>query len=277
MCCKYDSVAHNVIQRTIESLQPFHPGMFAVLSFAAVAAAQSITGPMTPWANNFKYGMSYFLTPPGIEPPTTSSYNGGDYKQAIYISFDGMHQFDLERIVSLYPNSTFANLVKHGIVYSNARASAPSDSMPATSTLFTGAAPRTHGIWWEQMWDRSLYTGGTNCTGPIGGLVDYSEAADLNSSLIDGGGGFNLTYLPHQLTAWNTCVPVLPHNFLRTNTIFEVARANGLWTAYADKHLSYEIVTGPSGTGLSEGYYPEIASVNNTLDGQQAWDDLHCE
>lgn len=187
-----------------------------------------------------------------------------------------MHQFDLERIIAQNSSSNFAKIAAGGIMYSNTRTSSPSDSLPATASIFTGAAPRTHGIFWEQMWDRSLYTGGTNCEGPVGGLCDYSEACDLNNTLLSGGNGFNLTYLPHQKTSWGACQPVLPHDFLLVNTIFEVGRGNGIYTAYADKHLSYEFVNGPSGTGLSEGYFPEIASVANTLRAQQAWDDLHC-
>lgn len=228
-------------------------------------------------AQGFTYGQSYFTTPQGVYPPPSDIYMTGEYKQVIYLSFDGMHQFDFTRYIDLYPNSTFATLAKNAIVYSNARSSAPSDSMPATASIFTGATPSTHGVYWEQMWDRDAYTGGSNCTGPLGGLVDFSEAADLNSSSITGGGGFNLTYLPERATSWGTCEPIFPHDYLRVNTVFEVARGNGIYTAYADKHLSYAYVTGPSGTGLSEGYFPEIASVASTLEAQQAWDDLHCE
>ena len=208
--------------------------------------------------------------------PATTSYSNGTYKRAIYLTFDGMHQFDLTNFIAKYPNSTFASIVKHAVVYSNARASQPSDSLPATAALFTGAFSRSSGIFWEQSWDRYLYTGGSNCTGPQGGLVDYSEACDLNSSALDGGGAFNLTHLPEQKTMWGTCEPVYPHNYLRVNTIFEVARGNGLVTAYADKHSSYEFLNGPSGVGLSQGYFPEIASFDSTLEAQEAWDDLHC-
>jgi hypothetical protein len=241
-----------------------------------LTAGTTILGPAGAASpSSFHYGMSYFTIPNGIWPEVTTLYQTGQYKRAIFISFDGMHQFDLTRITQ-DPQSNFSKLLDNGVMFSSARATSPSDSLPATASIFTGAAPRTHGVFWEQMFDRSLYTGGTDCTGPIGGLCDYSEAADLNSSLPDGGNGFNLTYLPHQKTSWGTCQPVLPHDFLRVNTMFEVARGNGLWTAFADKHLSYEFVNGPSGTGLSEGYFPEIASVASTLDAQQAWDDLHC-
>ena len=44
------------------------------------------------------------------------------------------------------------------------------------------------------------------------------------------------------------------------NTIFEVAHAAGLRTAWSDKHASYEIVAGPSGTGVDDLFTPEINS-----------------
>ena len=48
-----------------------------------------------------------------------------------------------------------------------------------------------------------------------------------------------------------TCLPVYPHQYLRVNTVFEVARAHGLRTAWSDKHPAYEILNGPSGTGIA--------------------------
>jgi Type I phosphodiesterase / nucleotide pyrophosphatase len=218
-------------------------------------------------------------TPPpeqGQWLPPSPSYSNGPYKQAIFLSFDGMHQFDLVDYISKFPNSTWASVVKTAVVYSNARANSPSDSLPATAALFSGATSHHSGIFWEQSWDRALYPGGSNCTGPVGALCDYSEAGDLNSSAIDGGGAFNLSYFPMQKTTWGTCQAVYPHDFIRVNTIFEVGRANGLVTAFADKHPSYEFLNGPSGVGLSQGYFPEIASVDSTLEAQEAWDDLHC-
>jgi Type I phosphodiesterase / nucleotide pyrophosphatase len=187
-----------------------------------------------------------------------------------------MHQFDLTKYIAEYPNSTFAEVVKTAVVYSNARTSSPSDSLPATASIFTGAYPRDNGIFWETVWDRSLYAGGSNCEGSPGALCDFSEDDDLDNTMLDGGGAFNLSVLPMQKTSWGSCEVVYPHNFLRTNTIFEVGRGNGLVTAYADKHPSYEFLNGPSGVGLSQGYFPEIASINGTLKAQEAWDNLHC-
>lgn len=201
--------------------------------------------------------------------------SSGPYKAVIFLSFDGLHQFDVVDYIAEYPKSTLASIVKNSVVYSNARASSPSDSFPATTALFTGASPRDSGIWWDDVYDRSLYPPASNCTGPIGTECDWSEADDLNSTLITGGGSFNSSKLPLQKTAWGSCEVVYPHNFIRVNTVFEVGRENGLQTAYADKHTSYEFLNGPSGVGLSQGYFPEIASVKNTITAQEAWDDLH--
>lgn len=223
------------------------------------------------------FGGLDIINPIGQWLPPTMSYSNGPYKQAIFLSFDGMHQFDLVRYIATHPNSTWAKIVKNAIVYSNARASSPSDSLPGTTALFSGTSPRHSGIFWETVYDRSLYPPGSGCTGPPGTIVDYSEAIDLNNTMLNGGGGFNLSTLPLQKTSWGTCAYVYPHNFIRTNTVFEVGRGNGLVTAYADKHLSYEFVNGPSGVGLSEGYFPEVASVAGTLKAQEGWDDLHCK
>jgi hypothetical protein len=57
-----------------------------------------------------------------------------------------------------------------------------------------------------------------------------------------------------------TCTPVYPHQYLKVNTIFEVARKAGLRTAWSDKHVAYEVLNGPSGTGIQDLFAPEINS-----------------
>lgn len=61
------------------------------------------------------------------------------------------------------------------------------------------------------------------------------------------------------------------------NTIFEVVRSKGKETAYTDKHPAYDLVRGPSGKGLSEGYFPEITALPNTVDGVIAYDQYHVD
>ncbi len=54
---------------------------------------------------------------------------------------------------------------------------------------------------------------------------------------------------------------MFPHNAMRTNTIFEVVKAAGGHTAWADKHPAYDLVNGPSGKGVDDLYTPEITNV----------------
>ncbi|KAK9384480.1 alkaline-phosphatase-like protein [Lipomyces mesembrius] len=211
----------------------------------------------------------------GLWTPPSHVYSNGQYKQVVFLSFDGMHQSDLVKYIEMFPNSTWASLMKNSIVFNNAKASSPSDSFPATTALFTGATPRLSGIYWDDTWAKDLYPASSNCTGPMGAEVDWSVASDYNSSSLTGGNAFNLSAVAMKLNSWGVCQPIFPHDYLRVNTIFEVARANGLNTAYFDKHPSYEFVNGPSGLGLTQGYFPEIGAVAANLPAIMAWDDLH--
>jgi hypothetical protein len=55
------------------------------------------------------------------------------------------------------------------------------------------------------------------------------------------------------------------------NTVFEVARAAGLRTAWSDKHSAYDIVNGPSGAGVQDLFTPEINSDAPTAGSSQDW------
>jgi hypothetical protein len=66
--------------------------------------------------------------------------------------------------------------------------------------------------------------------------------------------------MPRQMVN-GVCTPVLPHNMMRVNTVFEVIRAAHGLTAYSDKTASYEYLNGPSGTGIADLYTPEIGTV----------------
>ena len=60
------------------------------------------------------------------------------------------------------------------------------------------------------------------------------------------------------------------------NTIYELVHASGKQTAYTDKHPAYDLVRGPSGKGLSVGYFPEIQSFDTTNVSQIiTYDTLH--
>ncbi|KAK4560599.1 hypothetical protein LTR86_005796 [Recurvomyces mirabilis] len=247
--------------------------MFSSIAIAALVGAAAAyptivnQGPVGGWRPQPLNGLWTF---------PSHVYSHGQFKQVIYLSFDGMHQSDLTKYVEMHPNSTWATLIlQNGIAFSNTIGATPSDSFPATSAIFTGGSPRLTGVYWDDSWARDFYPAGSNCTGPIGAEADWSVASDYNASTITGGNAFNLSATPLRLTSWGACEPTFPHEFLRANTIFEVARGNGLNTVYIDKHPTYEFLNGPSGLGLTEGFFPEIGAVASNLEAQWAWEDLH--
>jgi Type I phosphodiesterase / nucleotide pyrophosphatase len=180
-------------------------------------------------------------------------------KHVLLISIDGMRQSDLARFVRSHPASTLGGLVRHGVSFTNATASKPSDSFLGLLAQITGGSPKATGVYYDNSYDRELFAPGSACAGAKGTEVVYDESIDCNSNALDAGGGIDPAALPLQKKN-GICAPVYPHQFLRVNTIFEVAKAAGMLTAWADKHQAYDIANGPSGHGLDDLYTPEIAS-----------------
>ncbi|MCJ1249977.1 hypothetical protein MMC30_007203 [Trapelia coarctata] len=195
------------------------------------------------------------------------------YKYVAAFSIDGFHASDVEKYVSARPGSTIAQLLKTGYEYTNAKTSAPSDSFPGTLNQFTGASPRTTGVWYDDAYDRTFYPPSSGCVGPPGAEVVYTEALDYDPTKLYSG-GINPANLPQTIVN-GVCTNIYPHARLRVNTVFEIARAAKLVTAYTDKHPAYDLVRGPSGTGLTTGYFPEIASLPTQIDPTIEYDKLH--
>jgi hypothetical protein len=195
----------------------------------------------------------------------------------LLISVDGLHQQDLDWYVRTHPGSALARLERHGAEYTQARTPFPSDSFPGLVGQVTGGDPGVTGVYYDDTFSHGVFPPGTTkCTGPApGGAVDYDESDDVNPAALDAGQG--LAGLPgsilqmtgNPVTVINpaalpvdpaTCKPILPNRYLRVNTVFEVARRHGLRTAWTDKHPAYQIVSGPSGTGVQDFFTPEINS-----------------
>jgi hypothetical protein len=170
-----------------------------------------------------------------------------------------------------------SKLVHKGVEFTRAQTPVPSDSFPGMVAQVTGGNPQSTGVYYDDTWNRELLPAGTtNCAGPTPGVeVTYFEQADKDPSSLDAGQGLvglpdSILHMtgnpdsvidPSQLPVDpHTCQPVYPHEYLRVNTIFEVARTAGLRTAWADKHPAYEILDGPSGTGVQDLFTPEINS-----------------
>jgi Type I phosphodiesterase / nucleotide pyrophosphatase len=199
-------------------------------------------------------------------------------RHVLLLSVDGLHQSDLSWYVSHHPNSNLAALSRQGVDFTNARTPFPSDSFPGMVSQATGGNPATTGIYYDDTYNPALLPPGTtSCPkgAPTGTEVTYFEALDKDPNSIDAGQGLpglpgsilSMTGQPQTLIDTTklpvdpaTCEPVFPHQYLKVNTIFEVARAHGLRTAWSDKHPAYEILDGPSGTGVQDLFAPEINS-----------------
>ncbi len=189
-------------------------------------------------------------------------------KHVLLISVDGLHALDLSNYVATHPESTLAQLTRTGVTYTNNSTSSPSDSFPGLASLVTGGSPVTSGLWYDDTYNRALSppvltdglgNPGGSCPGKIGTNVAWDEAVDKDLTRLDGGGGLNPKYLVRDPN--NGCKTILPHEYLRVNTIFEVVKAAGGLTAWTDKHPSYEWTNGPSGKGVDDFYGPEINSI----------------
>ena len=231
----------------------------------------------------------------GLLLPTTASeaavaapsaHHTGHGRHVLLLSVDGMHQSDLTWWVGHHPHSAMAQLVRRGTEFTHARTPFPSDSFPGMVGQVTGGNPRTTGIYYDVTYNHALIdpsasktatpSAATCRTAPRGANVAFDESLDRNSSRLDAGQGLpslpgdilQMTGHPRSLldpTALpidpRTCTRVYPHSYLKVNTVFEVAKAHGLRTAWSDKHPAYEILGGPSGRGLDDLFAPEINSV----------------
>jgi predicted AlkP superfamily pyrophosphatase or phosphodiesterase len=76
-------------------------------------------------------------------PATAEDRDDARVRHVLLISVDGLHALDLSNYVAAHPGSTLALLSRHGITYSNAATSQPSDSFPGLASLVTGGSPIT--------------------------------------------------------------------------------------------------------------------------------------
>ncbi|MFC0400847.1 alkaline phosphatase family protein [Paraburkholderia rhizosphaerae] len=195
----------------------------------------------------------------------------GPVKHVLLISFDGLHQQDVARCIGSNACPNLALLAKAGTTYTNAHTPGLSDSFPGLAALVTGGSPKTAGLFYDVSYDRTLYApSDTQCTGKQGWNVVFDETTGIDAqnggalTHLDGGGAFNPQAIPHAKIG-GVCQPVFPHNYVKTNTLFEVVKQNmrGSRTAWADKHAwGYDWLNGPSGVGVDDLARTEINSID---------------
>ena len=245
-------------------------------------------------------GVSIGLLGIAAVPSAIAAAQKAHVKHVLLLSFDGLHENDLAYYVAKHPNSALAKLETNGTNYTQAKTTFPSDSFPGMVAQLTGGGPGTTGVYYDDTFNHALLAPGTiDCTTAAPGTeVAWTEAADRsqNPITLDAGQKLTdhaLTSLPTNTTAQTlansaaitkailkmtptpqslldpaalpvnpaTCTPIYPHNYLKVNTVFEVARIQGLGTAWSAKHAAYEILNGPSGTGVQDLFTPEINSA----------------
>ncbi|WP_407146194.1 alkaline phosphatase family protein [Bradyrhizobium sp. ORS 86] len=213
----------------------------------------------------------------------SAHHHGRRIEHVLLLSIDGFHGFDLTNCIAskLCPN--LAKLAQHGTTYANASTTKPSDSFPGMLAQVTGGTPKSNGVYYDDSYDRTLFAPASASSGPCaqgpGAETNNAENLDKNQHSIDGGMPASLTgsnsavaidpnNLPGQLTR-KRCAPVWPHNFVRTNTIFQVLHHHHLRTAWSDKHPAYDLLNGNDpdsqpadgpGTNIDEFFAPEINS-----------------
>ena len=216
---------------------------------------------------------------------TAAAQTSSKIQHVLLISLDGMHALDFANCakgVPIYGNQPYcphlAALSATGVHYLQALTSKPSDSFPGLVAQIAGGTPRSSGIFYDVTYDRALsppakttpygIVGGPKlCPSVIGTQVGFDEEIDYNYLKLDSGkpngssgiNGINPDYLPRDPK--NSCAPVYPHTYLRDNTIFNVVKNAGGYTAWSDKHPSYDFTNGPSGDGVDDLWSPEINSI----------------
>ncbi len=227
-------------------------------------------------------------------------------KRVLLISVDGMHAVDFKNCangIGTVNNGepycpAIAALGKTGVNYVAASTSKPSDSFPGLTAIVTGGSPALTGVYYDVAYSRN-YDAPAKTTGngvaagpctpfatPTGTRTEYEEGIDIDQTKLNGGapgasltdGGLNsidFKRLPRDPN--NGCNPVLPWNFVRTNSIFSVIHKAGGYAAWVDKHPAYASVSSGLGpAALDDFYAPEINSSVVALPGVKTPTGVSC-
>src|SRR3979409_1950450 len=143
----------------------------------------------------------------------------GKIKHVLLISIDGLHALDVANYVKSHEGSALDELSEHGVTFSNARTPANTDSFPGLLALVTGGSPRTHGLFYDYSYDRTIWApDNKTCAGKPGTQMIFDESIDVyvngvSQNVIDPNA------LPRYIDGQGHCSPFYPHNPLPTNTV----------------------------------------------------------
>jgi hypothetical protein len=233
-----------------------------------------------------------------ISAPGASAQHKSQIQHVLLISVDGMHQSDLNWYIAHNPNSELAKLASSGAEFTNNHTSDPSDSDPGGTALMTGGDPRATGVYYDVEYSHNVFPPGTtNCSGPVPGgnaifdspddklaavpdLLDnrsgntfpsFDEGGSIYAKGIDKNPGKIMNLSPAPQSGLNTatfpvdpktCQPIMPWDYLKVNSIFQVIHDAGMRTAWSDKHAIYTSFNGhgSGGKSIDDFFGPEIDS-----------------
>ena len=150
-----------------------------------------------------------------VNPAPAQAEDGlteGKIQHVLLISIDGMHALDVANYVKSHPGSALNELSQHGVTYSNARTPANSDSFPGLLALVTGGSPRTHGLFYDYSYDRTIWApDNKTCSGPPGTQMIFDESIDVYVNGVSQN-TIDPNALPRYIDAHGNCSPFFPHN-----------------------------------------------------------------
>jgi hypothetical protein len=154
----------------------------------------------------------------------------------LLVTVDGLRAFDLANFVAAHPQSTLAALSARGVTYTNAHTPWP-DPAAGLLALTTGGTPISTSILSSDGYDRSLSPSESACK-TRGAPVALTPLIVADDAPLDPA---------------HDCSPVLPHQLLHVNTIFDVVHQKIGPTAWVgDRYASTDLLRGSNGQGLDE-------------------------
>jgi len=88
----------------------------------------------------------------GAMPPSTGyadERGQGSVEHVLLLSVDGLHAVDLEVCAAAGTCPNLAKLTRHGITYTNASTTKPSDSFPGLLAQVTGGTSKSTGVFYD--------------------------------------------------------------------------------------------------------------------------------
>lgn len=77
------------------------------------------------------------------------------FQHVAVFSIDGLHNSDIDKWLAK-GKSNISEMIENGYRYTDTYTTFPSDSFPGALAQYSGAFPRTTGLWYDDTWRREL-------------------------------------------------------------------------------------------------------------------------